>query len=403
MRLQRISYREWEGKEQEWRIDDLLLGPRNLLVGKNSSGKSRSLSIIGGLANLLCGTAALGSSGNYKCWFDHEGTEFQYELKYEEQQVVFERVRIGNRLLLERSEGGAGKIAFEKVDGGAMLDFQAPPFSLAAFVRRDTVQHSFLEHLAAWAGSVRFYHFANAMAKTRLAAFNSMAPTPDDRDEFAVVGLFREGVRQFPNDFVPSMIADLDALDYPVDEITVGPPVTIKIQTVIPAPEIFCIQVRERGLTAVTDQLGMSDGMFRVVALLTHVNLALLRKSASTILIDDIGEGLDFDRSVRLIELLRQKATDSKMQLVMSTNDRFVMNHVPLDEWTVLQRKSQVVEVKNYTNSKDHFDQFKFTGLSNFSFFEMNADALSTVTLATDEDGDDDEGYDFPNRGKRDV
>lgn len=395
MRLKKISYREYEGTAQEWRIEDLLLGPKNLLVGKNASGKSRSLNVISALATFLRGNAPLALSSNFDCLFQDGSDEYRYQLNITEQQVDSESFRKGGDLLLDRGEGGAGKIAFEKL--GMMVDFQAPPTSVAAFVRRDSMQHAFLEHLSDWADSVRLYHFSNAPAKGRLTAFNPTAPRPDDRDELAVVALFREGEKDFPDVFKKSMIQDLAELDYPIDEIEIAPPVTIRVQAISPAAELYCLQVRESGMSAVVDQFSMSDGMFRVIALLVHVNLALLRKSATTILVDDIGEGLDFDRSVRLIELLRRKAAHSELQLIMSTNDRFVMNHVPLEEWTVLHRRGQVVDVRNYSNSKGHFDQFKFTGLSNFSFFEMNADGLSSVELDTDED--DEEGYDFPNRG----
>ena len=89
-------------------------------------------------------------------------------------------------------------------------------------------------------------------------------------------------------------------------------------------------------------------------------------------MIDDIGEGLDFERSCCLINVLREKAIKSAMQLILSTNDRFVMNQVPLEEWSVLQRDGSHVKVRNFENSRDIFEEFKFTGLSNFSFLEMD-------------------------------
>jgi hypothetical protein len=52
----------------------------------------------------------------------------------------------------------------------------------------------------------------------------------------------------------------------------------------------------------------------------------------------------------------------------MSTNDRFVMNSVPLDEWCVVQRHGCKVQVHNYKNSTTIFDRFKKTGLANFDF-----------------------------------
>jgi hypothetical protein len=93
-----------------------------------------------------------------------------------------------------------------------------------------------------------------------------------------------------------------------------------------------------------------------------------MAKKATCVLIDDIGEGLDFDRSCSLIDVLRRKAQESAVQLIMATNDRFVMNKVPLEEWSVFVREGNRVRVRNYENSKAVFDEFKFTGLSNFDF-----------------------------------
>jgi hypothetical protein len=93
--------------------------------------------------------------------------------------------------------------------------------------------------------------------------------------------------------------------------------------------------------------------------------------------VDDIGEGLDFERSCLLIDLLRQKAKNSVVQLVMATNDRFVMNKVPLEEWSVLQRTGPLVKVRNYANSKEVFERFKVTGLSNFDL--LTTDFLTKV------------------------
>ena len=53
MRLASIAYKEWEGRDQEWILDEVKFGQRNLLVGKNATGKTRVLNIIGGLAKLL--------------------------------------------------------------------------------------------------------------------------------------------------------------------------------------------------------------------------------------------------------------------------------------------------------------------------------------------------------------
>ena len=55
MLLKSINYSEYKGTEQEWTLEGLTLGNRNLLVGKNATGKTRALSVIYGLARLLRG------------------------------------------------------------------------------------------------------------------------------------------------------------------------------------------------------------------------------------------------------------------------------------------------------------------------------------------------------------
>jgi hypothetical protein len=159
-------------------------------------------------------------------------------------------------------------------------------------------------------------------------------------------------------------------LDYYVEELGVKPPVSIRVSG-LPG-ELVGLYVKEKDLPGITDQHSMSQGMFRALSLLIQVNYSRMTGKSTCILIDDIGEGLDFDRSCRLIELLREKARTSNIQLVLSTNDRFVMNHVPLEEWSVVQRKGNHVRVLNFENSRELFEEFKFTGLSNFSFLEMD-------------------------------
>jgi hypothetical protein len=370
MRLKSISYCEWQGAPQEWRLETLSFGPRMLIVGKNAAGKSRSLSITAALARHLIGVQPLSISGDYVATFDLDGRLYIYELQYRETQVIHERIVIDGVEHMSRGIGGAGKIVAEKLGSGDPIDFQVPPNTLAAVARRDAIQHSFVEPLFEWANSLRYYQFGG-MAQGALAVFIPMGQQVDDRDQNAVVGIFRDGIKRFDKPFVESIKKDLAAIDYEVNDVDLGAPVSVRF-----APgglQPVSINVKEKGLPGITDQISMSAGMFRVLALLVHVNFAQFKGSASSVLIDDIGEGLDFDRSCRLIQLLRDKADEFGFQLVMSTNDKFVMNQVPLDEWTVLHRSGNVVHVRNYENSRAAFDDFEFTGLSNFSFFEMNS------------------------------
>jgi recombinational DNA repair ATPase RecF len=55
MILNSIKYSEFPSTGRAWYLDDFMLGSVNLLVGKNASGKTRTISLINALANLVCG------------------------------------------------------------------------------------------------------------------------------------------------------------------------------------------------------------------------------------------------------------------------------------------------------------------------------------------------------------
>ncbi len=112
--------------------------------------------------------------------------------------------------------------------------------------------------------------------------------------------------------------------------------------------------------------------MFAALSIIINVNYNIMSMKPSCFIVDDIGEGLDYERSCALIDLLIEKSEGNPFQLFLSTNDRFVMNSVPLDMWTVLKRDGSVVSGLNILNSKQKFEDFRFTGLSNFDLFSTN-------------------------------
>jgi AAA15 family ATPase/GTPase len=129
------------------------------------------------------------------------------------------------------------------------------------------------------------------------------------------------------------------------------------------------LYVQEKNLNYYTEQSEISQGMFRVLSLLIQVNYSLLSDQPSCIIIDDIGEGLDFQRSSAIIKLLIEKAKTGLIQLIMTTNDENIMNGVPLEYWSVIERQPGVAKLHNYSNSPEQFEQFKHIGLNNFDFF----------------------------------
>jgi len=69
------------------------------------------------------------------------------------------------------------------------------------------------------------------------------------------------------------------------------------------------------------------------------------------------------------VQVLISRATESGIQLIMSTNDSFIMNAVDIENWAVIMREGHKISLYNYENSKEIFEEFKFTGLNNFDFY----------------------------------
>ena len=184
------------------------------------------------------------------------------------------------------------------------------------------------------------------------------------------------GQNKFKTEFQQTIISDMNKVGYSISKVgTKPPPFEVLKQYAVgtfsgnPENVPFFIYVQESDLKSETGQPEMSQGIFRVLSLLIQVNYFLMAGDSSCIIIDDIGEGLDYQRSSAIIKVLIEKAKIGSIQLIMTTNDENIMNGVPLEYWLVIERKPGVAKLHNYSNSPEQFEQFKHIGLNNFDFF----------------------------------
>lgn len=376
MRLKSISYKEFGNGKQEWTLEELALGSINLIVGKNATGKTRALNVVGSLGRMLANELKPYWSADYDALFEHDGQELRYVLKFKDQQVFEERFWVDGEVKLDRGGQGEGRILSQEIEGGTMTRFQTPTNELAAVARRDSLQHPFLQPLHDWGESLRHFLFGSSLGKETFVILAQGANIPfDDKNVNAAAAFFHQSQKQFGDPFTKRLIEDMERLDYSLEDVLLQPPLSVRF---VPPLPMLCLALREVGLAGFIDQPSMSQGMYRSLAVLIHLAYLKFAEKSACLLIDDVGEGLDFDRSQRFIELVRERARETGSQLVMSTNDRFVMNGAPLEEWTVLQRKGNRVVALNHDNSPELFEDFKFTGLSNSSFLEL--DYPSTVS-----------------------
>lgn len=370
MSLEKISYAEYKDTPKHWEIADATFSKINLVVGKNSSGKSRLLSVINSFSKLITGQHLPYENCSFSARININNKIYEYEINFLNKSVSHELLKIDSVEKIRRNNDGAGSIWYEKER--QYLDFKLPADALAAVNRRDEIQHPYLMDLNQWASSVALYHFGSDFGRTRVLgiqeaeiAFRSPnTPLFDDPDN--LVQVYSSAFLKYGEDFDKAIITDMGKLGYELTDV--GSEDLRTITNYFPAAAIGIFTI-EKDLGFKVPQMHLSQGMFRALALTIHLNLCTFSNNKKLILVDDIGEGLDYDRAVRTINLLIEKAKKGELQLIMTSNDRFVMNEVPLEYWSILERSSGKVNIYNSENSKDIFENFKYVGLNNFDFF----------------------------------
>jgi len=241
------------------------------------------------------------------------------------------------------------------------IDINPPLEELTLHVRRDTKEFPFFEELLKWADNLLGYRFTAARPDHIVMPIN---PENDDylEDLAATPYLLQKSLDD--NNFIKNIIKDFSEIGYPIEKVYVNS----KMITGLPN-EIITSVVKEKDLSCQTEQTKMSQGMFRAFSLIVIIEYLLKHQKECTVIIDDLGEGLDFERSSKLTKLLINKIKNSKIQLIITSNDRFLINSIDLKYLTLLERNAHIIESYNYFNNKKLFDEFKYTGLNNFDLF----------------------------------
>lgn len=368
MILKSIIYLRNGGTPNEWRIKGsptsesaLQFGNVNLIIGQNATGKTNTLLALRDLADLVSGEVRIESliykTFFYDVLFDNNGTKLRYVLDVKQGFVVDERFEENDVVKFDRT---AKQLYYELQR--EYLDFEMSAEELGV-TRRDSKQQSYMEPLYQWGKNLSHYEFGGNLGKFVLVrnlvsvVENNLKPRETDK----VSALFAKAAKQFEG-ISRVVIDDMKEIGYHLTDIKSSPLKNIAVSG-------FGIAVKEEGLDDYTDQQEMSQGMFRALSIIIQIEYSLMTNLPSCILIDDIGEGLDYERSQKLIQLIMEKAESKNLQVIMTSNDRFVMNNIPLQYWHVINRDGNRAVFYNMKNSKQVFDDFSYTGLNNFDFF----------------------------------
>jgi hypothetical protein len=358
MILTSIDFYESKGKDTYWDIRNVHFGMFNLVIGLNATGKTRLLNVISNLVKMLSRKTPVLLNGSWKLKYKDRKTDdvYHYNLDISDRIVNLEEIKINQKSVLEREKEN-GKI-FSYISN-TMIDFHPPERELTLYVRRDVKEFPFLEEILTWTSNFHGYMFSTTnphqitIPNSVDALLENLSTTPY---------LLLEAMKD--PEIIQTIIEDFSLIGYPIDTASVE-------RTRFPGVpgDVFVSVVKEKDLACKTSQMQMSQGMYRAFSLVVIIQYLLKLRQECTVVIDDLGEGLDFERSSKITTLLFEKIKNSDIQLIVTSNDRFLINAVDMQYINLLERNGHVVDAYNYVNSKEKFDDFRLTGLNTFDFF----------------------------------
>lgn len=360
MILESLKYIRQREEQYEWILsgkdnEPVYFTNTNLIVGKNAAGKSRSLTIIAEMANILSLKKTLRqlNTPTWECisTFKDNDNTYSYHIVVKDRIIEDERISIDGIEKLNRKENRIYSELSHEFEGLSISEDE-----VIISLRKDETKYPYLAQFYEWGSALKKFTFTNQFDKNHLLKRDELVNTDQIKSE-NTIQLFYEGKELFQDKFIDAIKADMKHLDYSTNQISLEE-----------SDRGIGISVQEDELFESTLQTDMSQGMFRALSFIINLNFSLLSKTSVCLLIDDLGEGLDFSRSKSLIDLLIYKINNSDIQIFITTNDRYVMNTIPLKYWSVLERTRKHSTFYNYHNSKNVFDDFKYTGLNNFDF-----------------------------------
>ncbi len=367
MKLKAFNYSEdlRQLGRNPWSISGVVLQDQNLVVGMNAVGKTRLLNLISNFSQMLTGKRTL-SPGSWDATFERDGTEIMYKLKVAiDKTIVEEKLSVSGSVKLTRTKQGT-KLFSEKSKQDE--DIQPPADKLVMQSRADEFEYPYFVSLNNWASNTLRVGFADVNANNLV----NLIKTPESADQLlGNIGLQAAGplLADLDDADVKNVISNMNHIGYQLENVSMATNPELGLGL-----DIKMLNVKPEGQDLPIAQIELSTGLVRALSLLILVEYIRSKKKGAEnlVLIDDLDEGLDYDRANRLSKLVFEKLALPNVQLIAATNSRVLMNGVDIEKWNILSRAHGEVKAANYTNKKEAFDKFRLTGLSNFDLFSSD-------------------------------
>lgn len=335
-------------KELGWELTELSpLKPVNLLVARNATGKTRTIRALQNVTSFMqMKDASMGIrsfEANLK-FEDAKNPDWKMDYSFKLNNGVVEKeVLVVNGVTLIKRTKATAKYETTKIN--------PPSEKLVVQIRRDKDLYPEIEQLMLWVEGVTSVSCSDINPFTIIGTGKYINPYN-----------FSDLVDALSPAEMKKVLTTAKGLGYNI----------ASIKTIEATKGIRLVQLKERSISNEMVDMQLSSGMLRTLYLLCFVSVIKHNKKLSMLLIDDMGEGLDYRRSIDLGKIIFEDCAQNGLQLVASSNDAFLMDVVDIANWQVLRRKGSKVSTINQTLNPGLFRKFRMTGLSNFDLFSSD-------------------------------
>ncbi len=338
----------------QWSLDSLVLGKTNLIVGKNSAGKTRSLDALLVVRSILTQRTEIETIDELdtELIFSRNEDEIKIEIGLSHKKVVKEIFSLNGKAIITRNENKA------IIDGETV---NPPSDKLLMHVRRDTTRYPDIEDIIKWADG------------TIIRSFIETEP-PTHEQLYSIVSNFTPEMKGHILEMSKSVGFPLTMID--TFENAFG--IDAKKMDSTNIEKLKFILFKEDGVSPYLYLKEMSNGMQRTILLFIFIESVINAGYPALVAIDDLGEGLDYKRATKVGKLLFEMCEKNNVQLIATSNEEFMMNIVDIDRWNILVRKGQSVRSITSSSKPKIFEEFKYSGLDNFDFF--TSDVFNRLT-----------------------
>jgi hypothetical protein len=332
-------------------LNEINMNLLNLVVGKNAVGKSRVLRVISAFAESINQKSPVFMGDWIFNFISDDGKDIKYHIFCNDAEISEELTVDGQQKLTRVNEEAS---LFSDITK-KMITINPPMDKLVLHIRRDNKEFSFFEDIIKWSEGTHYFRFGNIHPSDFLRSDRS------SRGLTSIDGSIPKLLKDFNESEIKLLINEFNNLGYNLQNII--------FDENVGKGTMF---IKEAFLNFIIPQNFISQGMFRALSLIILINYLISKKNLQTLIVDDICEGMDYDRATKLGKIVFERMKKENIQFIASSNDSFLMDTVEIKYWNVLKRKGEIISSLNYTNSKSKFDKFKYTGLTNFDFFSSD-------------------------------